>query len=163
MLRVIKVGLAVVLAVALLAGGWFAGRMGIGSVVEPASLPEAERQFSERMRNVRLVGTFTVTGREERTPREDGYEIESVEKVGDDLWRFNAKIGLRGGTAVIPVVVPMRWVGDTPMIMMTKTTVPGMSGSFTVRLFFHDGRYSGTWQHDGVAGGNMSGRIERQE
>ena len=93
---------------------------------------------------------------------EDGYEIESVEKVGDDLWRFNAKIGLRGGTAVIPVVVPMRWVGDTPMIMMTKTTVPGMSGSFTVRLFFHDDRYSGTWQHDGVGGGNMSGRVERR-
>ena len=162
MRSVIKVGLAVVLALALFAGGWFAGRLGIGSVVEPASLSDAERQFSERMRNVRLVGTFTVTGREDRTPREDGYEIESVEKVGDELWRFNAKIGLRGGTAVIPVVVPMRWVGDTPMIMMTKTTVPGLSGSFTVRLFFHDDRYSGTWQHEGVGGGNMSGRIERQ-
>ena len=75
MRSVIKVGLAVVLALALFIGGWFAGRMGIGSVVEPASLSEAERQFSERMRNVRLVGTFTVAGREDRTPREDGYEI----------------------------------------------------------------------------------------
>ena len=162
MSRLLWLGMAHVLALEHLAGGWFAARLGIGSVVEPASLSDAERQFSERMRNVRLVGTFSVTGREDRTPREDGYEIESVEKVGDDLWRFNAKIGLRGGTALIPVVVPMRWVGDTPMIMMTKTTVPGLSGSFTVRLFFHDDRYSGTWQHDGVGGGNMSGRIERQ-
>ena len=163
MRRVLKVALAGVVAILLLGGGWLAGRLGIGSVVSPSSLPAAERQFAERMRNVRLVGTFTVTGREDRTPREDGYEIESVEKVGADLWRFNAKIGLRGGTATIPVVVPMRWVGDTPMIMMTGTSVPGMSGSFTVRLFFYGDRYSGTWQHDGVGGGHMSGRIEQRK
>ena len=163
MRRVVGVAALVVLALALFVGGWFTGRLGIGAVVEPASLSEAERQFAERMRNVKLVGTFTVIGREDRTAREDGYEIESVEKVGADLWRFNARIGLRGGTAVIPVVVPMRWVGDTPMIMMTKTGVPGMSGTFTVRLFFYGDRYSGTWAHDGVGGGNMSGRVERRE
>ena len=47
-------------------------------------MPEAERQFAERMRNVKLVGSFTVDGREPRPPRGDGYEISSVEKVGDN-------------------------------------------------------------------------------
>jgi hypothetical protein len=65
-----------------------------------------------------------------------------------------------GVDGAVPVVVPMRFVGDTPMIMMTDTSLPGI-GTFTVRLFFYDDRYSGTWQH-GENGGQMSGRIEKQ-
>lgn len=158
--RAIGLLLVVVVAILLFGGGWLTGRLGVGSVVEPASMADAERQFAERMRNVKLVGSFTVDGRQPRPPRSDGYEISSVEKVGDDLWRFNARIGLGEGTAVIPVVVPMRWVGDTPVIMMTNTSLPGL-GTFSVRLFFYEDRYAGTWQH-GDVGGQMSGRIERQ-
>ena len=63
-----------------------------------------------------------------------------------------------GVNGAVPVVVPMRWNGDTPMIMMTHTTLPGL-GTFTVRLFFYTDRYAGTWQH-GERGGYISGRIE---
>ena len=159
--RILSVALIVVLGAAIFAGGWLTGRLGIGSVVEPASLTEAERQFTERMRDVSLVGSFTIAGREDRTPRPDRYDISSVEKVGDDLWRFNASMkccGVEGRT--MPIVVPMRWNGDTPTIMMTDTSLPGL-GTFTVRLFFYGDRYAGTWQH-GAVGGHMSGRIERQ-
>jgi hypothetical protein len=160
--RVLRLVLIVVVALILFAGGWLAGRTGIGSVVDPASLTDAERQFSERMKNVALVGTFSVAGREGRASNPDGYEIASVEKVGNDLWRFNAKMdccGL-GGSGAIPIVVPMRFVGDTPMIMMTDTSLPGV-GTFTVRVFFYGDRYAGTWQH-GRVGGQMSGRIEKR-
>jgi hypothetical protein len=159
--RILSVALIVVLGAAIFAGGWLTGRLGIGSVVEPASLTEAERQFTERMRDVALVGSFTIAGREDRTPRPDRYDISSVEKVGDDLWRFNASMkccGIEGRT--MPIVVPMRWNGDTPTIMMTDTSLPGL-GTFTVRLFFYGDRYAGTWQH-GAVGGHMSGRIEKQ-
>jgi hypothetical protein len=154
--------LIVVLAVSLFAGGWLVGRLGIGSVVDPASLTEAERQFADGMRNVTMVGTFTISGRENRTPDPDRYEISSVEKVGNDLWRFNAKMDCCGigGSGTLPIVVPMRWVGDTPVIMMTDTSLPGL-GTFTVRVFFYGDRYAGTWQH-GRVGGHMSGRIEKQ-
>ena len=54
----------------------------------------------------------------------------------------------------------MRFVGDTAMIMMTDTSLPGL-GTFTVRLFFYDDRYAGSWQH-GEVGGLMSGRIEKK-
>jgi hypothetical protein len=54
----------------------------------------------------------------------------------------------------------MRWTGDTPMNMMTDTSLTGL-GTFTVRLFFYGDRYAVTWQH-GKAGGQMSGRIEKQ-
>ena len=160
--RVWSGALIAVAALILFGGGWLVGRLGIGSVVDPASLSDAERQFSERMKNVALVGTFNVAGREGRPPNPDGYEISSVEKVGQDLWRFNAKMNCCGvgGKGVIPIVVPMRFVGDTPMIMMTDHSLPGL-GTFTVRVFFYGDRYSGTWQH-GQVGGQMSGRIEKR-
>ena len=158
--RAVGIAMVVVLALAIFAGGWLVGRLGIGSVVNPASLTELERQFTERMRGVTLVGSFTIKGREDRAPRPDRYDISSVEKVGDNLWRFNASMQCCGVSGAIPVVVPMQWNGDTPTIMMTDTSLPGL-GTFTVRLFFYGDVYAGTWQH-GAAGGHMWGRIEKQ-
>jgi hypothetical protein len=158
--RVLGTGLIVLLVLAIFAGGWLVGRLGIGSVVKPASLSELERQFTERMRDVTLVGSFTVAGRDKGAPRADRYDIASVEKVGDNLWRFNASMDCCGVTGAIPIVVPMQFNGDTPMIMMTDTSLPGL-GTFTVRVFFYGDRYAGTWQH-GPVGGHMSGRIEKQ-
>ena len=159
--RVLGATAAVALLLAVFAGGWLTGRLGIGSVVDPVSLTELERQFTERMKNVTLIGSFTVAGGDDRAPRADRYDIAGVEKVGDDQWRFNASMdccGVNGAT--LPIVVPMRWVGDTPVIMMTDTSLPGI-GTFTARVFFYGDRYSGTWQH-GAVGGHMSGRIEKQ-
>ena len=150
----------VVLVLAALVGGYLAGRSGIGTVVEPASLSDAERQFTERMKGVSLVGQFTVTGREDRPGNPERYDISSVEKVGDDLWRFNARIRYGQVDSTLPVVVPMRFNGDTPMISMTDLALPGM-GSFTVRLIFYGDQYVGTWLAGGKIGGHMFGKIER--
>jgi hypothetical protein len=138
------------------AAGWIAGRLGVGSVVEPASLTDLERVFSEQMRGAVLVGQFTVAGRD-APPRPDRYEIASVEKVGDDRWRFNARIS-PGGPA-LPIVVPMRWIGDTPVIMMTDVSIPAV-GTYSARVFFHGDRYAGTWQNPRT-GGHLFGRVER--
>jgi hypothetical protein len=54
----------------------------------------------------------------------------------------------------------MRWVGDTPVILMTNTGLPGI-GTYSVRVFFYGDYYAGTWQGD-RAGGFMSGRLEKQ-
>jgi lipocalin-like protein len=152
LLAAIGIGAAVFLS------GWIAGRTAIGSVVRPESMTDVERAFANRMRGVTLIGVFTVDGRDNRTSQPDRYDIASVEKVGADLWRFNAKMeccGVNGHT--LPVVVPMRFVGDTPMIVMTDTELPGI-GTFTVRVFFYGDRYAGTWQH-GKVGGQMHGTI----
>lgn len=151
-----------VLLVALLfvafAVGWLTARTGMGSVIDPSTLPAVEQQFIEKLRGAALVGRFTLSGREDRAAAPDRYDIYSVDKVGEDLWRFNAKIGESGVT--VPVVVTMRFVGDTPLIMMTNATIPGM-GTFTVRVFFYGDEYAGTWEHVGRGGGHMFGRIER--
>jgi len=158
--RILATTAVVVVLLAIFAGGWLVGRLGIGAAVNPASLTDLERQFAERMRDVSLVGSFTIDGREGRTPREDRYDIKSVAKVGDDLWRFDAGMKCCGIDGSIPIVVPMRWNGDTPMIMMTETSLPRL-GTFTVRVFFYGDRYNGTWQH-GAVGGHMFGRIEKR-
>ena len=158
--RVMGIAIVVVAALAIFSGGWLVGRLGIGAVVDPASLSEAERQFADRMRDVSLVGSFTVAGQDNPAPRAERYDISSVEKVGADRWRFNASMQCCGINGAVPVVVPLRWVGDTPVIMMTDSSLPGI-GTFTVRLFFYGDRYAGTWQH-GEVGGHMSGRIEKQ-
>src|SRR5262245_47256144 len=139
--RIVSAVAIAILAIGIFARGWLVGRLGSGSVVEPASLSEIEQQFADRMQKVSLVGTFTVAGREGRAPNPDRYDIASVEKVGDDLWRFNARMECCGlsESSALPIVVPMRFVADTPVIMMTDTSLPGI-GTFTVRVFRSEGR-----------------------
>jgi hypothetical protein len=141
------------------AGGWLVSATGMASRVDPATLPELERRFVDGMRGARLVGRFTLAGREDRAPAPDSYEIDSVEKVGEDRWRFNARIGEYGNNMTLPIVLTLRWVDDTPIIMMTDVTIPSV-GTFTSRVFFYGDRYAGTWQH-GERGGHLFGRIEK--
>lgn len=159
MKRFLKIILLLVLLMIAGGVGFVAAKLGVGSRVETVNLPAVERQFAERMQNVSMVGSFTIAGRENQTPREDHYNIASVEKVGDDQWRFNATIGEIGVT--LPIVVTMKFVSDTPMITITDFTIPSM-GTFTARVFFYGDRYAGTWEHAGRGGGHMFGRIEKK-
>lgn len=158
--RRFTLAVAVVVLVALaFAGGWLSGRAGLGLSVPAASLDERERGFSERMRGAVLEGVFTTDGRS-GPPRPDRYEIASVEKVGEGLWRFNARMVHEGMDVTLPIVVPMQWVGDTPVVMLTDYSIPSL-GTFTARVFFYDDRYAGTWQHGREIGGQLYGRITR--
>ena len=153
-----RTAVVLVLLIIAFAGGWLVAKTGLGAAMDPATLPAIEREFVDNMRGAALVGRFTMRGREDRTTTPDRYDIYSVDKVGEDQWRFNTKIGESGVT--LPIVVRMKFVDDTPIILMTDTTIPGM-GTFTARVFFHGDQYAGTWAHVGAAGGHMFGRIER--
>lgn len=148
----------VVLLLVVFAAGWLMAKTGMGSAIDPATLPAVEREFVEKMNGAALVGRFTIRGREDRVATPDRYDLYSVDKVGPDQWRFNAKIGESGVT--VPVVVRMTFADDTPIILMTAASIPGM-GTFTARVFFHGDLYAGTWEHAGRGGGHMFGRIER--
>jgi hypothetical protein len=139
--------------------GWLAGRAGIGAVVDPATLPDHERAFVERMQHAVLDGSFT-SGRAGAPAKPDRYEIAGVEKVGDNLWRFNARMVHEGMDVTLPIVVPMEWIGDTPVVMLTDYSIPSL-GTFTARVFFYGDRYAGTWQHGDEVGGHLFGSIER--
>ena len=158
--RTLVVGLlGVVLALLAFAAGWVAGRTGMGTAVPLSSLEARERAFVDEMRGVVLDGVFTVDGRD-GTPTPDRYEIASVEKVGDDLWRFNERMVHDTTDVTLPIVVPMKWVDDTPVVTLTDYSIPTL-GTFSARVFFYSDRYAGTWQHGNEIGGHLYGRIER--
>jgi hypothetical protein len=147
---------AVAIAFAL---GWLVGRTGLGAAVPAASLDARERAFVERMQHVVLDGAFTVDG-QAGPPRPDRYEITSVEKVGENLWRFNARMVHDDIDVTLPIAVPMKWLDDTPVVMLTDYTIPTL-GTFSARVFFYRDRYAGTWQHGDEIGGQLYGRITK--
>ena len=58
--RLLSVIVLVLVLLTTFGAGWIVGTTGMGSTIDPATLPERERQFAERMKAVALVGVFTV-------------------------------------------------------------------------------------------------------
>ena len=131
------------------------------SGAQDVSLNALEQEFAERMANSVLVGRFVIAASEDSVPRPERYEIEGVTKVGEDQWRFTARIRYGDTNITLPIVVTMLWAGDTPMVSLTDLTVPTL-GTFTARVIFYRDRYAGTWQHDEV-GGHLFGVIEKAQ
>ena len=143
-----------------------------GALAQPASAPATrpsaavdqaalERQFVQTMSGARLVGYSTDTRRPDAAPRRDGYTIDKVTKLpgNNDNWMFAARIPFGDAEVALPLVIPVRWAGDTPVISVTDLTVPRM-GTYTARVLIYRDTYVGTWfgrDH----GGQLWGRIER--
>jgi hypothetical protein len=102
--------------------------------------------------NAELNGMFTVTGRPLNNLKEERYQIQSIRQVDDTKrWVITTKIQYQKINAVFPVQVDVEWAKNTPVITMDEISIP-LLGTFSCRVLFHDGRYSGTWQHDRVGG-----------
>ena len=156
---VTKIAAAGVVLAAVFGLGWLTAATGTGQEADPSSLTDLEREFTERMRNVVLVGHFTIEGQERRDGLPERYEISEVTKLEGDRWRFDVRLTYGSVDATLPVVVPMVWAGDTPMVSITDFAIPGLGEEFGARVVFHDERYAGTWDH-GEYGGLMYGTIE---
>ena len=132
---------------------------------QPAEEPKVEmndleKKFERTMSGATLVGRFTVEGQGDpnKPPAEERYVISKVTKIGQDRWMFVARIG--EAKVPVPLPLPVKWAGDTPVISVTKLKVPGM-GTYSARVLIYDGHYAGTWDA-GDHGGHMWGRIERE-
>ena len=133
---------------------WIA-MLGFAQTAPSPELTAAEKQFQESMADVTLVGYFTSGDKAEL--KEDRYVIERVSKVGDDLWKFEARIQYNKKDMKVAMPLPVKWAGDTPVISLTKFAVPGL-GSYTARVVIYDGAYAGTWG-DAKHGGKLFGKI----
>ena len=142
--------------------GWFLAATGVGRAADVASLSDLERTFAERMQNVALEGHFTIKGRQRRDGNPELYEISKVTKLDDGRWRFDVHLTYGSVDATLPVVVPIVWAGDTPMVSITDFAIPGLGDEFGARVIFYDDRYAGTWNH-GQYGGMMYGTIRSLE
>ena len=158
-LKVASVFVALLVTFAL---GWFLAAPGTGQAADPVSLTDLERRFTERMQNVALEGHFTLRGRDRSDGNPELYEIAKVTKLDGDRWRFDVHLAYGSVDATLPVVVPIIWAGDTPMVSITDFSIPGLGEGFGARVIFYDDRYAGTWDH-GAHGGLMYGAIRSMD
>jgi hypothetical protein len=115
--------------------------------------------FEKAMKGVRFSGFFTVDG-SKNPPSEEVYEIQSVQKFGDkDLWVFTARIKYGQKDVTLPMPLPVKWVGDIPVITMDEMNIPGL-GTFSAHVVIDGNKYAGTWSH-GKVGGHLYGKITK--
>ncbi len=155
---------AILSALALLAFS----SLGVADDVKPAGdKPDQaalEKKFEETLTNAALVGSFTMKAdklKGDDKLHKERYVISSVKKVEGDSWLFMARIQYGGKDATLPLILRVKWAGDTPVITLDKFKVPGF-GTFTARVLIHDNQYAGTWD-GGDHGGQMFGKIERAD
>jgi len=118
--------------------------------------------FEKKLSGVKLVGQFTILGRDTGDLPSESYTINSVKKMSEgDYWLFNARIQYGDKDVAVPLPLEVKWAGNTPVITLTDFTIPAM-GTFSSRVVIYKNKYAGTWTH-GKVGGHLFGVIEKVE
>lgn len=135
---------------------------------------ELDKQFEKTMTGATLIGRFTMEGRggrdgggdgggdgnrAGREPREERYHISKVTKMQGDYWVFVARVQYGKKDVTVPMMLQVKWAGDTPVITLTDLSIPGL-GTYTARVLIFRDHYAGYWS-GGEHAGNLWGRIER--
>jgi hypothetical protein len=129
----------------------------------------AERQakldaaLSKMLSGATLEGSFTNTGAggDPTKLARDKYTLGQVKKVSGDVWEIPARIQYSGKDFTLPIALPIRWAGDTPVVTVDDLPLPGF-GTVSARVMFFGGHYAGYWKH-GDHGGSMFGVIHPAE
>lgn len=154
MRRVLRVGLvAIVFALLVSTPGVR------GDDASDDSTAGREKKLEQMLSGVKLVGNFTIVGKDDKMPEEE-YTIKSIKKLPTgDFWMFNARIKYGDKDYTVPLPLEVKWAADTPMVTLTDFRILGQ-GPFSARVVFYNGKYAGTWSH-GKVGGHLFGRIEK--
>ncbi len=106
-----------------------------------------------------LVGHFTTTGEKDAGQlSKERYELGEVKHLGKDQWLIPARIKYGEHDVTLPLTLPIRWAGDTPMICLDELPIPGF-GVFTARVIIYRDHYAGFWAGKDH-GGHLFGVIE---
>ena len=129
---------------------------------KPATQPsqaELAQKFAQTMSQSVMAGSFTMNG-SDKPPAHDKYTLGSVTKKDGDTWIIVATIQYGAHSVSLPLEIPVKWAGDTPVISVTNLGFPGL-GSYTARVMVFGDQYVGIWgSADGSHGGQMWGKIE---
>ena len=125
------------------------------SIADAARVAELEKALS----HATLVGHFTTTGAEQGgKPTAERYELGEVKHIGSNQWLIQSRIKYGDHDVTVPLTLPIRWAGDTPMICLDEMPIPGL-GTFTARVMIYKGHYAGFWS-GADHGGHLFGVIE---
>ncbi len=122
-----------------------------------------EAALAKMLSGATLEGSFTSTGAggDPTKLSRDKYTLGKVTKVSGDVWQIPARIQYGDKDITLPIVLPIRWAGDTPVVTVDDLPMPGF-GTVSARVMFFEGHYAGYWKH-GDHGGNMFGVIHPAE
>ena len=122
-----------------------------------------EAALTKLLSGATLEGSFTSTGAGSDPAKlsRDKYTLGEVRKLNGELWQFPARIQYGDKDITLPIVLPIRWAGDTPVVTVDDLPLPGF-GTVSARVMFFSGHYAGYWKH-GDHGGNMFGVIRPAE
>ncbi len=130
---------------------------------QPKPTPEQlQAAFKDVLTHATLSGRWCAIKDGQLGPeKEDKYTIQSVTKVGGDVWLINARLQYGKKDIVAPIPVQVKWAGDTPVILVDKVAIPG-GGEYSARVLIYEKSYAGTWS-GGDHGGLLDGIITRQK
>ncbi len=96
------------------------------------------------------------------TPKPETYTVASATKLVGDRWIIAARIQFAEKDVTIPVPVRIIWAEDVAIITLDSIPLP-ILGTYSARVMFHNGFYSGVWYSNPKNyGGVLSGRILKQ-
>lgn len=125
----------------------------------PDRQAKLESALSKMLSGATLEGSFTSTGAGSDPSKlsREKYTLGEVKKLTGDMWQFPTRIQYGGKDITLPIILPIRWAGDTPVVTVDDLPLPGF-GTVSARVMFFEGHYAGYWKH-GEHGGNMFGVI----
>jgi hypothetical protein len=134
----------------------------VATATKQTAAPSAKQiaDLEQTLAGSALVGHFTVTGEEDAGKlSKERYELGEVKHLGKDQWLIPARIKYGEHDVTLPLTLPIRWAGDTPMICLDEMPIPGF-GVFTARVMIYRDHYAGFWAGKDH-GGHLFGVIER--
>ena len=130
---------------------------------DKARQAELDAAFGKLLSGATLEGSFTSTG-EGADPTKlsrDKYTLGEVKKLEGIFWMIQARIQYDDKDFTLPLMLPVRWAGDTPVIVVDEVGLPGF-GTVSARVMFFADHYAGYWKH-GKHGGHLFGTISHDE
>jgi hypothetical protein len=124
---------------------------------------ELDAAFTKMLSGATLEGSFTSTG-EGQDPTKlssDKYTLGEVKKLEGNYWMIPARIQYADKDFTVPLMLPVKWAGDTPVIVVDDVGLPGF-GTVSARVMFFADHYAGYWKH-GKHGGHLFGTISHDE
>lgn len=141
------------------------GALAVAPVAVAAETDEGQAErfaaLEKTLSGVALVGFSTDSNKQPDELRKDRYELVMTKHLEGETWLVQAKFHYRDKDWVLPLALPIRWAGDTPVISLDKFPVPGL-GEFSARVVIDQNHYAGFWSGGGHSG-HLFGKVERLE
>ncbi len=120
-----------------------------------------ETAFVEMLDNVTLEGTWApISGQGIGEEKADRYQVARAEPKGGDRWNIVWKVRHQGQVVEYPIPSVVRFAGDVAVLVLDDVPV-GDGRTWSARVMFHEGTYTGRWWNRQGKGGTVSGVIKK--